>query len=201
MTAPCATPAGTRFSRSQAQLAFFATSRARNAPERMHAASRTTECALSLLKGCDLWSMAHEDAKRICLRTRVRSGKRCGGISDSGDAWNLLARLGDGIRAVAHAPQLSGDEMSIELTERDGAPVVAASVKLPTKEYVFESRDATFLVRTDNSAYSGSWAVQFRVGPLGMNLSADEAEALGRALTSAAEHYRSALARAQGVQS
>ena len=88
--------------------------------------------------------------------------------------------------------------MSIELTERDGAPLVAPSVKLPTKEYVFESRKATFLVRSDNITYSDDWAVQFRVGPLGMNLNTDEAVALGRALISAAEHYRAALANVTG---
>ena len=91
--------------------------------------------------------------------------------------------------------------MSIELTLRDGEPLLTPRVKLPTKEYVFESRKATFLVRSDDSTFSGDWAVQFRVGPLGMNLNPDEADALGKALIAAAEHYRAALARVQGVQS
>jgi hypothetical protein len=84
--------------------------------------------------------------------------------------------------------------MSIELIERDGAVQQLPLVKLPTKEYVFESRKATFLVRSDDSTFSGDWAVQFRVGPLGMNLNPDEAEALGKALIAAAEHYRAVSA-------
>lgn len=91
--------------------------------------------------------------------------------------------------------------MSIELTIRDGADVRLPPVKLPTKEYVFESRKATFLVRSADSTFANDWAVMFRVGPLGMNLNTDEAEALGNALIAAAEHYRAALARVQGVQS
>ena len=38
----------------------------------------------------------------------------------------------------------------------------------------------------------------FRVGPLGLNVSADEAEALGNALVAAAQHYRAALANVSG---
>jgi hypothetical protein len=88
--------------------------------------------------------------------------------------------------------------MSIELRSQVVAPERRTHEPLSVKEITFESRKATFVVRSDNYAFAGDWGVMFRVGPLGVNLQADEAEALGKALIECAEYYRAALARAGG---
>ena len=88
--------------------------------------------------------------------------------------------------------------MNIELRSQVVAPERRAHEPLPVKEITFESRKATFVVRSDSSAFAGDWGVMFRVGPLGLNLQADEAEALGNALIECAEHYRAALALSKG---
>ncbi len=90
--------------------------------------------------------------------------------------------------------------MSIELRSQIVAPERPTHEPLPIKEITFESRKATFVVRSDKYAFGGDWGVMFRVGPLGLNLQADEAEALGKALIECAEHYQTALARVGGVE-
>lgn len=88
--------------------------------------------------------------------------------------------------------------MTIEITERLVAPQEQRLPKLQVKEITFASRRATFVVASGNNAWAETWAVMFRVGPLGLNVSADEAEALGNALVAAAQHYRAALANVSG---
>lgn len=60
---------------------------------------------------------------------------------------------------------------------------------LPILRQKFRSRNADFLVETGKHRFV-SYAVSFRVGPIGLNLGADEAHALGTALIAAAEHYK-----------
>lgn len=67
---------------------------------------------------------------------------------------------------------------------------------MPVKRIAFESRNACFRFETNKRNWD-DFAVSFYVGPLGMTLSADEAEALGTAMIECAEHYRSAIAKAE----
>lgn len=61
--------------------------------------------------------------------------------------------------------------------------------KITVLRQKFSSRGADFVVETNNHAYLNNYAVMFRVGPLGLDIRADEAEALGQALIAAAAHY------------
>ena len=57
----------------------------------------------------------------------------------------------------------------------------------------FQSRNADFVVQT--GTYVGAnYAVSLRVGPIGLDIRADEAEVLGKALIAAAKHYVAAVA-------
>lgn len=66
---------------------------------------------------------------------------------------------------------------------------VALRKPLPVFKAKFSSRNATFLIKSDREHFE-SFAVSVNVGPLGMWLNADEAEALGKSMIKAAEHWR-----------
>lgn len=80
--------------------------------------------------------------------------------------------------------------MSIELSSELVAPERMRQDPLPVKRITFESRKACFRFGTCGRPWE-DFAVQFHVGPIGLNLNADEAEAFGKAMIECAEHYRS----------
>ena len=87
--------------------------------------------------------------------------------------------------------------MSIELLTEVFTPEPRFSEPLQVKRITFESRKAVFRFETCERDWSDH-AVRFYVGPLGMWLQADEAEAMGKAMIECAEHHRAALARVSG---
>ena len=88
--------------------------------------------------------------------------------------------------------------MSIELRSEVVMPEPMRSEPLPVKRITFESRNACFRFETNQHNWD-TFAVSFYVGPLGLTLKADEAEALGKAMIECAEHYRAAIAKATGA--
>ncbi|WP_145956547.1 hypothetical protein [Burkholderia pseudomallei] len=72
---------------------------------------------------------------------------------------------------------------------------VALRKPLPVFKAKFVSRNATFMVKSDREHFE-TFAVSINVGPLGMWLNADEAEALGKSMIEAAEHWRRVVAAA-----
>lgn len=86
--------------------------------------------------------------------------------------------------------------MSIELKSEVVTPQRRTSDPLQIKRVTFESRGACFRFETNEHDWS-DMAVRFYVGPLGLWLQADEAEAMGKAMIECAEHFRAALARSQ----
>lgn len=60
---------------------------------------------------------------------------------------------------------------------------------LPVLRQKFRSRNADFVVATSKYRYLKNHEISLQVGPLGLNMRADEAQALGKALIAAAEHY------------
>lgn len=53
----------------------------------------------------------------------------------------------------------------------------------------FNSRNADFVVETSKYRYLRNHEISLRVGPIGLDIRAEEALALGKALIAAAEHY------------
>ena len=80
--------------------------------------------------------------------------------------------------------------MSIELHSEVVTPAPMRQDPMPVKRITFESRKACFRFSTCGHPWE-DFAVQFHVGPIGLMLNADEAEAMGRAMIECAEHYRS----------
>lgn len=83
--------------------------------------------------------------------------------------------------------------MSIELHSEVATPKRYTRDPLPIKRVTFTSRNAGFAVETSDHDWTER-AVHFYVGPIGLHLNPDEAEALGKALIACAEHFRAALA-------
>jgi len=80
--------------------------------------------------------------------------------------------------------------MSIELHSQLFAPEQMRSDPLPVKRITFESRKACFRFSTCAHPWE-DFAVQLHVGPIGLTVNPDEAEAIGRAMIECAEYYRS----------
>lgn len=89
--------------------------------------------------------------------------------------------------------------MSIQLQSEVVTPEPMRHDPLPVKRITFESRKACFRFETNDSPWN-NFAVRFYVGPIGLTLNPDEAEALGNAMIECAEHYRAAIAKATGAQ-
>jgi hypothetical protein len=87
--------------------------------------------------------------------------------------------------------------MSIELISRISTPTPVMSEPLPVKRITFESRNACFQFETSQHDWF-EHAVHFYVGPIGLHVTPDEAEATGKAMIECAEHFRAALARVGG---
>lgn len=84
--------------------------------------------------------------------------------------------------------------MSIELHAEVSTPQRYVSAPLPIKRVTFTSRNAGFAVETSEHDWVDR-AVHFYVGPIGLHVNPDEAEALGKAFIECAEHFRAARAR------
>ena len=80
--------------------------------------------------------------------------------------------------------------MSIELCSEVAAPKRMRQDPLPIMRITFESRKACFRFSTCGHPWE-DFAVQLHVGPISLMVTADEAEAIGRAMTKCAEYYRS----------
>ena len=81
--------------------------------------------------------------------------------------------------------------MSIQLLSEVITPEPMRSDPMPVKRITFESRNACFRFETNEHRWD-NFAVRFYVGPIGLTLNPDEAEALGKAMIECAHHYRAA---------
>ena len=81
--------------------------------------------------------------------------------------------------------------MSIELRSEVATREPTRQDPMPVKRITFESRNACFRFETNERQWH-DFAVRFYVGPIGLTVNPDEAEAIGRAMIECAEHYRSA---------
>lgn len=80
--------------------------------------------------------------------------------------------------------------MSIEIRSKVAIPQEHLQDQpLPVLRQTFQSRGADFVIETSNHAWIDNHAVTLRVGPIGLDIRANEAEALGKALIAASEHY------------
>ena len=84
--------------------------------------------------------------------------------------------------------------MNIELRTEVYTPERRTADPLSVKRVTFESRKACFRFETSEHGWD-DMAVRFYVGPLGLWLQADEAEAVGKAMVACAKHYRAAVAK------
>ena len=80
--------------------------------------------------------------------------------------------------------------MSIELRSEVATREPTRQDPMPVKRITFESRNACFRFSTCRHPWE-DFAVQLHVGPIGLMVTADEAEAVGRAMIECAEYYRS----------
>ncbi len=63
------------------------------------------------------------------------------------------------------------------------------SKRIETLELSFKSRGADFIISTSEYVGMENFAVSFRVGPISISISAEEARALGAAMIECADHY------------